>query len=95
MMVTDDESVEDNNEYDTDSQKESSCSEENQQENRQGECHYRNQLSKCLERFRELALMQKKARQAIEEDELLPNYDDVIDKYGWRAEIPGDPFGVK
>lgn len=38
---------------------------------------------------------QTKVTNALALDDQLPTYSDVVEKYGWRAEICGDPFHLK
>ncbi|KAF6017156.1 hypothetical protein EB796_024551 [Bugula neritina] len=39
--------------------------------------------------------MQLKVRAAIDSDDKMAKYNHVMDSYGWKAEIPGDPFSLK
>ena len=49
----------------------------------------------CENAMKELAALQGCVRDTIHKDEQLPKHDDVERKYGWRAQVHGDPFNLK
>jgi len=52
-------------------------------------------LQECERTTNVLAEMQLKVRAAIDSDDKMAKYNHVMDSYGWKAEIPGDPFSLK
>ena len=48
-----------------------------------------------MSRFDQILAMQIKIRKTIAEDRKKAKYKDELDRYNWKAEIPGDPYGVK
>ena len=53
------------------------------------------ELDTCMSRFDQILAMQIKIRKTIAEDRKKAKYKDELERYNWKAEIPGDPYGVK
>lgn len=49
----------------------------------------------CMDDLEEAIDMEKIVREAIACDNKLPDYEDILDAEGWRAQLPYDPFNVK